>query len=293
MRSATEDGYEFVERLDRYYTYAKLDKRGDFAPRELRVGIDDPEKNAVVKGLRRSSQRRRELQESLELSESDGTRAAGKRAAAQALPSTITMGIVLLEFNDIKGSSYTEDDYEDMFFSSNYTGTSHPDGQQVFGSIAEYWEQMSGGTVTVTDSAVGSGPAGGILNPVVSGAPSWVPLAEDKLDYHTTYSMGQFRAAARAAAKNMGINTTTSSTYRIAYVYAGNLHDQSYPGGCGSCGLTPHASSIGGTEYTYSEVRDANHATDARNCEAPSCATTPVFVHIGTHVHETLRAILG
>ena len=41
---------------------------------------------------------------------------AGKATAAQtAPPLDITIGIILVEFADVKGSSYTESDFEDMF----------------------------------------------------------------------------------------------------------------------------------------------------------------------------------
>ena len=290
VNSRTEDGFEFIKDPGGHYYYARLGAQGDFVSSGVKVGIDDPYAHGIPKGLMRTAPRRAEIQDAFQRSANGNRKAAGKLATTQvAPPSTITLGIVLVEFSDIKGSSYAETDYESMFFGSSYTGNSHPDGQTVWGSIAAYWTQMSGGTVTITDDPVQGGRSGGILNPVYSGAPSWVPLAENKAHYHTTFTMNGFRAVARAAAANMGINTATSSTYRIAYVYAGNLYDQTPtawpPSGCGNCGLTPHAI-LGGNEYLYSELRDSNHATDARNCESSGCATTPVFAHIGSHVHE-------
>ena len=292
----TEDGFKFLQDNDRYYYYAELHQRGDFSPTQLKVGIDDPVRNNLSKNLDRSADREAEINDALTRSRNPfAAGVAGKATAAQtAPPLDITIGIILVEFADVKGSSYTESDFEDMFFGSSYDNTDHPDGQTVYGSIAAYWDQVSNGDLTITDAAVSGGPTGGILNPVFSGAPSWVPLAGNKADYHLNERMWEFRTAAKNAADNMlggDIDADSDNTFRIAIVYAGNLYDPQWTA-CGSnCGLTPHAI-LNGHEYVYSELRDSNHNTDERNCDdgttSPGDCTynTIDFAHIGSHVHE-------
>ena len=183
-----------------------------------------------------------------------------------------------------------------MFFGTSYNNTDHPDQETVYGSIAAYWDQMGGSKINLKSGAVGSGPSGGVLNTCDGNdKPNWIALSGTKESYHDASTKGTFRSAAETAANNAGIDINDSSTYRLAYIYAGNLYDSNWPGGCGigtsgdpddtGCGLTPHAI-LGGSVYIYPELRDSNHTTDARNCEGTGCATTPVFAHIGSHVHE-------
>ncbi len=184
-------------------------------------------------------------------------------------------------------SSYTESDFEDMFFGSSYTGTdSHPDGETTYGSVWAYYDRMSGGNLDITDSSVGSGPAGGVLNTVsADGVPTWIRLAGNKADYHLG-TKRNFQTAALNAAAAAGIDTGATRTYRLVIIYAGNLYDSFYQNGsCGGdrfgCGLTPHARQ-GRNVYIMSEETDSDHTTYCRNHE--NCGQ--VFSHIGNHVHE-------
>jgi len=119
----TEDGFSFVQDRDRYYYYAKLDDYGEFTASDFKVGIDDPVANGIVRGLERSPERKAQIQAARERFESGDADVAGKLVAIQtAPPANVTIGIILVEFSDIKGSSsYNESDFEDMFFSTSYT----------------------------------------------------------------------------------------------------------------------------------------------------------------------------
>ncbi len=105
----TEDGYAFVwNRTDGYYYYAKLDSLGEFTSSGYKVGVDNPVANGIVKGLERSSERKAAIRASREQFLADSTwtdstgTAAGKVTAAQvAPPPTITIGIILVEFDDV------------------------------------------------------------------------------------------------------------------------------------------------------------------------------------------------
>ena len=307
--SITDDGYAYIQEADAYYYYVELDDAGEFAATKYRVGIDDPKERGIPKGLNRSAERKAQISAARDRLKYGDRAVAGKAAAVLvAPPDEVTFALILVEFSDVKGGTlgkepnYTCSDYNTMFFGTSYDNTDHPDGETVYGSIAAYWDQMegNGNTVDITSSAVNGGPAGGVRNTCDgSDHPDWITLSGTKKSYHLGTKSAFISAAQTAAAP---INTTESNTYKVVIIYAGNLYDKNFPGGCGNggndpdvtgCGLTAFTNGLGGDLYTFSELRDNNHATNERNCDdgvTPSppydCQQEMRFVHIGSHVHE-------
>ncbi len=272
FNSETEDGYKYKrDVVDGYFYYAELDSRGEFHKSGFKVEIDDPVENGIEKHLKRSSQRKKEIEAEKRRRGFLPTIGAAKVSKTLGAPPEVTQGIVLVEFTDVKHrtspSAYTKVQFEDMLFSTNYT--SHPDGETVFGSVWAYYDDMSGGTFNLTKNN-----GGGVLNSVDgNGVPIWLTLPESKAIYDSLTASIFFNAAIQAA-QDAGINTSTSTTRKIAYIYAGNLYDAG--------GLTPQVNGIGGGYYSMSERRDSNHDTNVRKQEYAGAN----FPHIGTHAHE-------
>ena len=97
---------------------------------------------------------------------------------------TLSMGVILVEFNGRphytggnRPNGYTVSDFESMLFSDNqYNGLS-PDGEQVFGSMRDYFEYQSHGLLHIT---------GQIINPNVNGIPTWLDIGSS-LPYDEQY----------------------------------------------------------------------------------------------------------
>ena len=167
---------------------------------------------------------------------------------------------------------YPVSDFENMLFGDDYTDES-PDGDEVYGSMRQYYEDMSRqrGTDTTPYTINGS-----VVNQVLeddSNIPVWVTLGDTKSSFDSIEGRTKkqarkiFRDAVLAAAESQqGIDTTTTATRKICIIYAGNR----YSGGV----LNPHYSK---NLYIMSEKLSsptgAEHNSDK-------------FSHIGVHCHE-------
>lgn len=146
----TVNGYRFVESFEGWYYYATLDQNGEYAPTIYKVGIDSPPASSYK--LERSQARLNEIADEIaqfeEQVEINRQWFAQKQAEAHEQPVTLKVGIILIEFQDVKHyrdtipptirpDGYLTTDFDSMMFSHNYwigTGINspHPEREEVF-----------------------------------------------------------------------------------------------------------------------------------------------------------------
>ena len=147
----TQNGYRIVQDgFNGWYYYAQLGKNGDFIPTSRKVGIDTPP--AFSYKLKRSDQRIAEIHAKID----EFNRSQSLPKISQPQTSSVTtykVGIVLVEFSDIThytdttySNGYYKADFDSMLFSHNhywedYSGSLHPEGDSLFGSFRDYWEE--------------------------------------------------------------------------------------------------------------------------------------------------------
>ena len=109
-------------------------------------------------------------------------------------PVTLTVGIILIEFKDVKHykttpqgnrpDGYTTADFDSMMFSYNYWigdpgNPKHAEGDEIFGSFRDYWHQMSCGKLKIE---------GRIANPIdENNVPIWL-TADSTREYYSKLS---------------------------------------------------------------------------------------------------------
>ena len=273
-----ERGFVVQNATTGYYYYARYDRTGYATPSTLRVGRDDASSDVAQLAF----ENHQALSKMARRLRGGGAVGAAVTGSATSLPESLL--VILVEFSDIKhqnnkdwpivgltggdkddGNDSTNDypeyrvsQFEAMLF-GDYTGTS-PDGDTVYGSMRQYWEDMSREQYTLK---------GRVVNQVReddTDIPIWVTLKRKKSYYHKG-THGEFKNAALAAARQQGINTTTSATRKICIIYAGNVY---YDFG----GLHPR---YGANVYIMSERTAVSHGVERNEAE---------FAHIGIHCHE-------
>jgi len=107
---------------------------------------------------------------------------AGGSTAAQYINSSVTLKILLVEFADVKHrtspSPYKASDFANVLVSSGvYVSPDKysPDGEAVYGSLNDYFNQMSNGNLNVT---------GFVINQVANDIPVWISLSQNKVNCH-------------------------------------------------------------------------------------------------------------
>ncbi|MFQ5751662.1 MAG: hypothetical protein ACE5HI_06645, partial [bacterium] len=100
-------------------------------------------------------------------------------------PLTISIGVLLVEFNDRQhhSNNYTVTDFENLLFSDDYYITApsgdpqSPDGEDVFGSLKDWYQENSHGLVQIT---------GDVINPDNNGVPIWLNMDTNFATYNTS-----------------------------------------------------------------------------------------------------------
>ncbi len=281
----TEDGYRFVQSGDGWYYYAQLNQDGEFSPTNYKVGIDTPP--AYSYQLERTQARideinqiRKEFDEQIELNRQWF---AQKQAEAQGQPVTLKVGIILIEFQDVKHyrdtippiirpDGYLTADFDSMMFSYNYWiddpgNQKHPEGEEIFGSFRDYWDQMSRGKLRIE---------GRVVNPTdENGVPIWL-TADTTREYYANLPRKIphiYRLALEAIQKadSLGYiseNPMDSNYYdKYAVVYAQE--------GIMAGALHIHAQSING-KYHFISERSGKEIYGAGKS----------ITHIGIYAHE-------
>ncbi|GEM_PF-1548552 len=218
----TQDGYRYVFGEGNWYYYATLDAKGEFAATIFKVGIDAPPTYAYK--LERSQSRITELNEMREIYDNrlnDPTSYNSKGKINRFSIFSVQLkkiGVILVEFTDRQhygspAGGYQKDRFDSMMFSSNYwTGNLgnniHPENEAIFGSLRDYYEQMSLGQFSIT---------GNVINPPDNnGVARWIKLNHPTSYYNNAYSQTLYNDA-RQAAQDSGWITQTYDYYTVIY----------------------------------------------------------------------------
>jgi M6 family metalloprotease-like protein len=281
--SETIDGYRYVMGNSGWYYYATLDSRGEFASTQFRVGIDSPPPTSYK--LERTQARIdaiRQLIEELHGNHVPKTSPGGFQTLSQ--PVTKRIAVILVEFADVKHYrdttkpnlqfGYKKATFDSMMFSQNYWyapkdspqyTSPHPEGDWVYGSMRDYYNQMSLGQFILT---------GTIINPTEpTGVPRWILLNNNNKDsygYNVCTSCLRDEAYNKALDSN-AINPSLWPDPRgydyYCYISAGDAN--------GNYVYLVH----GGDHATYFQVTE-------RNGYELNSPQNVAFAHIGTYCHE-------
>lgn len=285
FRRMTEDGYVYLwDNGHEWAYYAILNEKGNYALSNARVGVDAP---PSIKKLKRSKEyiksrieRKDDFNKQLSL-KLEETKKSNKNRSQ-----TYDIGIVLVEFSDDKHHTYTNavfpatdrpngyyiSDFENLFFSSGTyntgsTGIYSPNGDIVFGSINDYYSEMSVGDVIISGEIVNYEDAN---HP---GVPLWVELPYSK-SYHENLGWydpgdppdGYWPGAAYVAAEEQIPDFDRDDYDVVAIIYAQDTKE----------GTTLHPTTTsGGKTYWCGET------------------STEAFTHIGDHCHELGHALFN
>jgi hypothetical protein len=180
----TSDGYRVIQSSDAWYYYATLDESGEFTPTTAKVGLDTPPAGSYH--LERSPSRIAEIEQWIAQAQAQTDEARQWYAQHQAANpnSPFRIGVIFAEFQDFRHyaggtrpNGYLKADFDSMLFSHNWYNipARHPEGDSVYGSFRDYWDQMSRGQLIVE---------GTLLNPPdANGVPRWVMIG-NRADYH-------------------------------------------------------------------------------------------------------------
>lgn len=268
----TEDGYVIVDSPSGWFYYANLDKNGEYTATNFKVGIDKPP--AISKDLKRSSARINEINNERELF---NNYLIEKREALintkSVTNSTVKLGVVLIDFptqqhntSANSGYGYFKIDFENMIFSDNVwyhtedgsggiNYTPHPDGDKVFGSLRDYYDEMSVGTYQI----VGKNNQPLIVNPADPNnpdLPDWLIL-DHEMSYYEGLGASYFMERIFDEAVNEYGSTEMNSYDAICFIYGGAVRTTGnfYP------------------KAMYNKYCMGEHEYNS-------------FAHIGTHAHE-------
>lgn len=281
----TEGGYRFIETFDGWFYYATLDQTGEYIATSYKVGIDSPPVSSYK--LERSQARLNEIEEEkeqfneqIELNRQWFTQKQAEADANQE-PVTLEVGIVLIEFQDVKHfenetnrpDGYLTADFDSMMFSYNYwydvtSPTPHPENELIFGSFRDYWDQISLGKLKIE---------GRVANPTdENGVPIWI-TAKDSIEFYaTTLSEDWDTLADEAiteALENEWIDTSDENNENyfdnIVVIYAGKAQMMGSLRVKGGKGL--------GSNWIFLAERSTRKLY---------YGNIPSFTHIGIYAHE-------
>ena len=278
----TENGYRFIQSGDGWYYYATLDQNGEYAPTNYKVGMDWPPASSYK--LERTESRIEEITQQIEefneQIELNRQWFAQKQAEAHNAPVTLKIGIILIEFTDVKHfdpdefprlGGYLTADFDSMMFSYNYwigsgLESPHPEDEAIFGSFRDYWDQMSLGKLKIT---------GRVVNPTdENGIPVWIE-ADNTREYYANaplFSILAYEAIQKAIELGYVSENPGSPNYydKYAVVYA---QDAILSGA-----LSVHAESLNGKNHFLAERSGPNLYGGGPFNKS--------FTHIGIYAHE-------
>lgn len=269
----TNNGYMIVDSPEGWYYYAMLDEDGEYTATTSRVGVDKAP--AISKELKRTSKRITKINEEIELV--NNQRSEKRKSiisSAMGDGTTKKLGVVLIDFptkrrdssaNDNNG--YYKAEFENMIFSNgSYFGTTpHPENEDVFGSLRDYYAEMSVNSYQIT----GKNNQPHIVNPQDPNNPNlpeWLVL-----DYEMSYY---------ESLETWGINGFLQVIYNEAVATYGSTEMGSYDVICFI---------YGGGVRTGGNFRPKTRLEKYCMGEYEYGS----FAHIGTHAHEYAHAALG
>lgn len=132
----TMDGYPIIKNCsDGYYYFAQQSIKGNLEPTSMMVGKDKPTALQLTREFWPTP-------EAIKNAEQKYQDWSANKSYEQWTDAKF-FGIILISFPglDFKWDRYDAVHFENLFFSKNSYG--HPDGQQVFGSINDYFREVS------------------------------------------------------------------------------------------------------------------------------------------------------
>jgi len=232
----TPEGYLFAyNEQDRHYYYVVIDGSGNLLRSQFKVGIDDPERHGIRKDIFSSPEWRAKVARARGWGNGSGGLKKSGPATISSAPSSIYLQVILVEFSDIKHQNpvdwpmnlnyggtkssypeYTATQFTNLLFSLNtYNNTTSPDGEPVYGSMHDYYRNMSLNTFTLN---------GVIKNQIPNGIPRWVVLPNTKRYYHLGSTSTFVNDVLNAASAQQGIQVTRDATNKLCIIYAGNMY---------------------------------------------------------------------
>jgi M6 family metalloprotease-like protein len=268
---------------DNYYYYLDVTSSGDLFKTNIKVEIDDPIKNniRIIFGTK-------EWREKHHLGNYSGNSKSLKKTSTT--PTSVYLNVILVEFTDIKHQDsinwpkssaygtakafrpeYTKNQFETMLFSRNQykSPITSPDLDPVYGSMADYYYDMSGGQFSLTGAVANTTNA--------NGKPVWVRLGNTKAFFNQKSYYPNLEAhgfgceAVDSLYSQQGISIDISGNKKVLVIYAGNA----WGGGV----LNPRADMDCYKYYVMSERKDFYSNGSAYENSAN-------FSHIGIHCHE-------
>jgi M6 family metalloprotease-like protein len=260
----TMDNYLFYYNdKDKFYYYFTMDKNGDLVKTSFKVTIDNPQKGSLKNNIFGSYEWKNKISRLRGWYE---TKSLSKNfSKIQTTPSTVNLQIILVEFQDVKhrdSAAYSAQNFTDLLLSSNTYNTYSPDGEVVYGSMKDYYNDMSQGNFTLT---------GGISNQINNGIPVWITLDQNK-SYYNAECYYLYNDTKRLAKSQQNIDLVENVNNFVCIIYAGNMYD--------SHGLIPRA--FNNTCYYMSERFKFPPTGTPRNSEVSDAP----FSHMGVHCHE-------
>ncbi len=275
----TKDGYMIVDSPEGWYYYAILDKSGEFTASNAKVGIDNPPK--ISYELRRTSKRISELNnERLQVAQRRYNKRMSLISSGTTTNTTVKLGVVLIDFptnrrrTEVHGQDgYYKIDFENMIFSTDYwyskedkvgnvIYTPHPDSERVFGSLRDYYDEMSVGSYQI----VGKNNQPLIVNPPDPNnpdLPEWLILKHE-MSYYESLSSAHFMDTIFNEAVVAYGSAEMNSYDVICFLYGGEVRNYG--------NFRPKQ------RYNYYCMGEYEHGS---------------FSHIGIHAHEFAHAALG
>ena len=278
----TKDGYRIVRGDDQWFYYATLGKEGQYLASEYQVGLDTPPAESYK--LERSASWKAQRDSLIDVFENGIIQAkqeynAKQQAAGAGNPVSYTINIVLVEFTDTTHyedpdpesphyNGYLKARYDSMFFSQehfweDFESELHPEGDSLFGSFRDYWQEQSRGLLQFSENSR-------IVNPTnPDGTPQWYQL-DSTISYYRELGIG---TSIDSIVSELYLDTFSG---KVGIIYAGPTNLDFLPSGNHN-GLWPHAY-IGGKYWITGEQYWDNPAFLGDDA--------PRFAHIGTHCHE-------
>ncbi len=211
-----------------------------------------------------------------------------------SLPATVSVGVILVEFTDrghftggTRPNGYLKSDFENMLSSDDFyyttpNGATSPDGEDVYGSVKDWYQENSHGLIQTTGQVIN--PANG------SGVLTWLNLGSSSTYLTDTRRMID-SSITRAVRNGWDCN------YNIICVVASQdlngqpentWHGSAIWGGPSDFRIPATDLPSGSTLFNYNNFMGCYNTFE----RARGVSTgTPTFRHIGVHVHEIFHTL--
>lgn len=173
----TPEGYMVVRGPDKDYYYAQFDNARGFKKSMLKVAIDSPQGSSIknpekvpevwnkiqseVKRFNDAAEenRKRFLKFQGKTDYDPLMKKEGIRASQAITATTLHIGVLLVEFSDLSHytPAYSKSDFEDMLFADDGYDDESPDGEDVYGSLNDWYEVQSHSELSITGNVINAG----------------------------------------------------------------------------------------------------------------------------------------